>query len=269
MRSGDIETTEKFVWQENAVFAKLNLFTPLRYSLSKACIRIASSLLLLSAQFSYASDTIFTAVYASEYSGMDIEITRTLESLGKNQYSYNFDADSTIARIKESSKFSIVEGRFQPLHYSYERKVFGFGDKETVNFDWNKKQASYYEGKKKEHTHAIQDDVLDSSLYQLQLQKDLFHQQQQFNYRYIQRDKLKERSFRVTGKTTYQVNGKTYPALTVKRDSNDPKVSTEIIVIPELYYLIAQIEQEKDGSVFQTSLKSVNLHGDKLAKLYQ
>lgn len=226
-------------------------------------------LIAFTAHQANAGEKVFTAIYASEYSGMDIEITRTLEFLGNNQYSYNFDADSALARIKESSRFTLVKGQYQPASYNYEKKVFGFGGKESIKFNWESKQADYYKGGKKLHRHSIEQGVLDSSLYQLQLQRDLFHQQQSFSYRYIQRDKIKERSFRVTGNTTFTVGDKTYPALSLKRDSNDATTSTEIIVIPELYYLIAQIEQEKDGSTFQTRLKQVNLNAEKLAKLYQ
>ena len=243
-------------------------------------LRLATSFLAIFLSVStIAEDKIYTAVYSSEYSGMDIEIVRTLESRGNGQYAYTFDADSAIARIKEDSTFSLEERKFVPQSYTYERKVFGFGGKESIQFAWDKNTAAYNKGKKRQHVHTLQEGTLDSSLYQLQLQRDLFHTQPMqseanasqltYTYTYVQRDKIKERSFVVTGETTYTIGEKTYPALVLQRVNENADKSTEIIVIPELFYLIAQIQQEKDDTTYQTRLTEVSLNAEKLAKLYQ
>lgn len=258
------------------MFVRSTTFTAMKHlslRLLTLCLAVAVSAHVA------AGDKLFTAVYSSEYSGMDIEIVRTLESRGNGLYAYTFDADSAIARIKEDSIFSLDGGQFVPVSYTYERKVFGFGGKESIQFDWDRDTASYSKGKKRQHVHALKEGTLDSSLYQLQLQKDLFHSQPMqsetntpktsYTYTYVQRDKMKRRSFVVTGKTTYTVGEKTYPAIALQRVNENNDKSTEIIVIPELYYLIAQIQQEKDDTTYQTRLTEVSLNAEKLAKLYQ
>lgn len=219
-----------------------------------------------------AGDTnnLLQATYSSEYSGMDIKVTRTLQELGQGQYSYRFDADSTVAGIYEESIFAVEDTIFKPLNYTYERTVFGIRKKENLVFDWQNKQAIYYKKSNRSDTHALTDALtLDSSLYQLQLQKDLYNNAKQLHYTYIQRGKIRQREFRVVKDTSFNLSGKSYPAKLLRRVSENNEKVTEVIVIPELMYIIAQIEQTEDGTTYNTQLTHLSMNADKLAKLYR
>lgn len=225
-----------------------------------------------------ANTVLFEAKYVAEYTGIDIDIKRSLIALKDNKYAYELVADGGLATIKENSIFSIGDTCLLPLDYYYRRKIMGFGGKEALNFDWNKKQAIYVKDGKKKARHILNIPIYDPALYQLQMQLDLHankhllkdadEKEISLQYRYMHRKKLRDREFRVVGKDTYNLGGTDYEALVVERVSLEPNKTTTIWVLPALYHQIAYIRQIEDGDAQETSLVSFNANTELLTKFY-
>ncbi len=225
-----------------------------------------------------SKNVLFEARYEAEYTGIDIDITRTLTVIDDNKFSYGLVADGGIATIREYSVFSIGESNLRPLDYNYRRKIMGFGGKEELNFDWKNQQAVYVKNGKKKKRHTLKVPIYDPALYQLQLQLDLYVRNQQssksdfaepkLKYRYMHKKKLRNREFKVVGKNTFNLQGNQYEALVLERVSLDPNKTTTIWVLPELYYQIAYIRQIEDGESQETSMVGFKADHERLTKFY-
>ncbi len=244
--------------------------TPKRNTLYSSTAPMIIAALFSLVSLACSAENLLQAKYQSQYSGLNVEITRTVSSLEDGTYTFDLDANSAFAKISEKSIFSKPEKDFIPHTYFYIRKVLGISKKERVEFDWKKNIGRYLAGKKKKNKdHPLKKNTLDSSLYQLQLQRDLYNQAPSLSYTYIQRGSLRRRNFVVTGETTYSLNDKSYRAITLKRVSKDPDKHTEIYVIPELMYTIAYIKQVKKSDVYETKLMDITVNVEKLARLYK
>jgi len=228
-------------------------------------------LLLLGSHTSWADSNIFTATYSSKYSGMDVTVARTLTAREDNTYAFELNARSRLAKIHETSLFDIHQGLFRPHSYTYKRKVFGIGKSEYLDFDWDNNQAHYRKGRKNAKvTHTLTPGVLDSSLYQLSLQKDLYHGVSPLSYRYAQKERIKQRNFEIVEETTFTLEGTELPALRLRRVAQSDQKQTELVVLPTKHYHIAQIKQvQKDGDRYETKLERLTYDASALTKIYE
>jgi len=217
----------------------------------------------------FAMEKLFQAQYTSTVSGLNLNITRTLTKVGDGYYIFQLRGKGGIVEIDEKSQFLAGEKFFIPTRYSYKRKVFGLGRKDKVNFNWEDASAKYYEGKSKPVYHELSTGILDAALYQLQMQKDLYNGQTALSYQYIQKDKIRRRKFNIVDSSTYELDGNIYEALVIKRVSENSLKTTEIWLIPDLFFHIAYIKQkQKNGDIYETKLKKLHIFAEPLQYLF-
>ena len=192
------------------------------------------------------AEPLFIAVYQGKYSSLNITMTRTLEQSGNN-YRLTSKATSFMARIDESSFFSVKKQQLQPLTYDYSQKIFGVKRHELLTFDWQKNTATFTKNNKTSGSIPLPPYALDPTLYQLQLQRDLTNNptQGELSYTFVRRNQTKTYAFTRQAEDTLQVNGKAYKALIYARINSGDR-QTRIWLIPDFDYLIAKIQHIED-----------------------
>ncbi len=217
---------------------------------------IRSSLLIIAiiAPTSWA-ETLFKATYKGEYSNLNITMVRALNKT-EGRYQLTSKATSFMARIEESSDFMLQGSTLTPLHYNYERKIFGVSKKEALDFDWGNQVVVYSKNKKAEGQQKIHAAMLDPTLYQLQLQLDLARNASKpfYNYTFARREQSKTYQFKQIGTSELAVNNTRYPVVIFTR-VHEKESETLIWLIPALDFTIGKIERtEDDGSRYQILL---------------
>ena len=201
------------------------------------------------------ANPLFEATYEGEYSNLNITMTRTLIKKG-NSYTLSSKAKSFMAKIEESSDFSLFNGRLRPRNYNYERKIFGVKKQEQLAFDWESLSASYTKGKKHEGSQSLSAKALDPTLYQLQLQRDLAQKpdQKSFDYTFVRRNQTKHYHFEREADASMTFKGKPYLATVLTR-TGDGQKETKLWLIPELAYVLAKIRHtDEDGDTYEVLL---------------
>lgn len=200
---------------------------------------------------------------------MGVDITRTLVLRNDGNYVMALEGSGAFASIRETTLFETRGDHLRPLEYNYRRKVFGFGGKEQVSFDWNNNSAIYREKGSEKATHTLSANTVDPALYQLQLQIDLYQGKQTLAYEYILRKKLRNREFQIIGEDEYELQGKKYRAIVLQRVSLNDEKNTLVWVLPDLFYQTAYIQQSKnDEESYSTHLTDFSFDAKQLTKLY-
>lgn len=216
---------------------------------------------LLSLLFVYLAPTlalaapIFEATYSGEYANLNITMTRVLNRNG-NDYRLTSKAKSFMAKIDETSDFSLTNNTLRPHNYLYERKIFGVKKKEQLTFDWQSLVANYTKGNNHKGTQPLNENSLDPTLYQLQLQRDLAQNptQKTFSYTFVRRSQTKQYHFKRSANAGLNFKEKQYSAVVVVR-TGDGEKETKLWLIPELNYTLAKIRHtEEDGGTYEALL---------------
>ena len=243
-------------------------------------------------------NTLFSATYKGKLSGFSVKTTRTLIELAPNHYELKSVAKNAFASITEHSFFHVstppktptempvktldepttsnektsnTEKQFISEKYLYERKILGSNSQQQLLFDWNTLTAQYIrkDKPKKNKSHQISYGMLDPSLYQLKLQQDAYTNQKIFHYRYPKTWKINTMDFALNGKTTFQLNKKTYDGIRLKRINQQDEKQTHLVLIPDLYFQIAEITHiEKDGKTYSIKLTDFDANNQKLHEFY-
>lgn len=198
---------------------------------------------------------LFEATYKGEYANLNITMTRTLSRNG-NDYHLTSKAKSFMAKINESSDFSLTKNTLRPHRYLYERKIFGVKKKEQLTFDWGSLVANYTKGNDPEGAQPLNKNSLDPTLYQLQLQRDIAQNpdQKTFNYTFVRRNQTKQYHFKRSDNAGLTFKGKQYSAIVVIRTGDGDK-ETKLWLIPELNYTLAKIRHtDEDGDTNEVLL---------------
>ena len=133
-----------------------------------------------------------------------------------------------------------------PQHYSYQRKIFGIKKREQLTFNWAEGTVVYQSSKQRRQQATVAG-LLDPSLYQLQLQRELANNPSatQLSYRFARRQHLKTYVFERQGMSQVMLAGQAHQAVLFARIEQDK--STHIWLVPTLDFAIAQIKHQADG----------------------
>lgn len=214
---------------------------------------------------------LFKAIYKGKLSGFRVTLTRTLTAYENDRYTLTSIARNGFASISESSRFYNTSNYFVTSEYDYKRSVLGNKSKKNIRFDWKKNKAYYRrEDKPSRNTdHDISIGMLDPSLYQLKLQKDLHQEKQKLEYQYIKLTRIDNMKFELDKKQIFKFKNKELEALRYKRIREDAEKQTYVTVIPELGYQIAEITHiDENGKPYTLTLKDLNYDEQALEKFY-
>lgn len=218
------------------------------------------------------ADELFEAVYKGRYSGLKVVLTRSLERVSDTQYQLQSNAKSLIASIKEKSQFEIDNKLIVANRYDYVRSVLGKKSKQYLEFN-RKDNIVHYRRADKSSKNAdfeiTKPETLDPSLYQLKLQQELYAGKTKLLFTFAKDSRIKNLEFQVSGSEHYKLGDKTYQAILVERINQPDESQTQIKVIPELNYQIAEIIQiDDDGSDYKISLTNYKGKQDLIHAFY-
>lgn len=197
-------------------------------------------------------------IYDASIKGMDIKAERHLTRNGDN-YELVSKANTMLASITEQGSFKIgPKGNILGQQYTYGRNIFGVRKNESLTYDQSAGIANY-RGKKKQRQIRLDGEYLDKLTYQVQLQRDLIGGMTPLQYQVIDRGKLKQYNFEITGEEI--VNTALGPINTVKvhRVREDSDRETYMWFAPQMNYLLVQIWQDENGDDHRITLKEGTL----------
>ena len=234
----------------------------MKQTLSNTTSLASLFLVLLWSSSSIAQLRTFQAIYTSQWDlGISLsgKAERSLVKFSDGNYRLTTEASAMIASLAESSLFSFLDDQLQPIHYSYQRKVFNNKRNVEVAFDWpNKKVKNTAEGSS--WVMDIVPHTLDKQSVQLRLQLDLaitpVVEGQVYAYEVADGGLLKTYQFIADGEDLIETDLGTFKSVRIKRDrGEDTNRETWIWFAPELDYTIVRIVQkETDGKRYQLNL---------------
>lgn len=215
------------------------------------------ALMLLGATSANAAERVFTAVYKGAISGFNVELTRTLSEVSTGRYRLESAADNLFASVRETSDFEVREGRWQPLEYTYERKIFGRKTVERIQFDWAKEQAFYTRNNRaRDNTqHKLIPGLLDPALYQLALQIDARAGEapKELGYVFLKRRSARHYRFVLAEPTTIEVAGQKVSAVRYRKEPEED-TRTSAWLVPEWDYVLGRLVHRDGDDVYEVHL---------------
>lgn len=218
------------------------------------------------------TETLFTATYKGRYEGLGITLQRKLEHLGGNHYTLSSHANNFLGNINEKSTFIIKQNKLVPLNYHYQRKILGRKSIQQLIFDWDTNTVNYFRSDKSEKNtqNTLLANTLDPTLYQFKLQHELAAGKSAFRLTFAKERKIKTFDFKIKRNGLFKYKNKALPSIEIERVNQPDKSLTNITLIPELNYQIAQINhQDKDGSKYKITLSNYNGDKHKIAAFYK
>lgn len=208
---------------------------------------LIGSALLLAASVN-ATPMEFTAHYQAEFRGMKITAERQLARLDNGDYLLSFSARSWMAKIDESTRFTIDDClNIEPREYHY--KLSALGNRRFIDqtFDWaNNKVAS--QTHKKQATLELQPGMQDRLSYQLQLQWDLSQGESSFSYPFTDKTRIKRYQFEAAGTEIIDTGLGKLDAIRVNR-IDDPDKTISLWFDPNQDYLLVKLQETENGKV--------------------
>ncbi|ACO79837.1 hypothetical protein AvCA_36910 [Azotobacter vinelandii CA] len=207
----------------------------------------------------------FFASYTADWKQMPISgsAERSLKKLDGTRWDYEFKASMLLASVTEQSTFSVENGRLVPLAYRYERSGMGKDKKVRHDFDW---QAKTVQGSERDKPVKLplNRGLLDKSLYQLELQKDVAEGKKSMSYQVLDGDEIETYDFRVLGNENVRTRVGLVEAVKVERvrDPTQTNRKTVFWLAKDWDYLMVRLHQvEKDGKEYQIMLKEGTVDG--------
>jgi len=212
----------------------------------------------------YADNLLFKANYSGKSGGQKVKAERSLIEKGDGSYQFRSIVKHRFGTVTENTHFELIEGTIFPVDYAYNRKIIGFKRKEFTHFDWTEKKAKFeVTGKPdKAKVHDLLDGMLDPSVYQLQLQRDLNRlqgdtQEKTLEYSFVKQRKIKRMQFKQVENEALKVGQNEYMAIKLLHEVPNSKKMTLVWLIPDLNYQIGKIlHVDKKGKVFTLQLES-------------
>jgi len=228
------------------------------------CLSIFSTQLCLAATF-------FTATYKGKYNGWNITLERNLQETAPGEFSLVSKATNFLGQLEEISEFKLIDNQLIPQTYSYNRRILGKTNSESIRFAWANQEAFYSRANKSQDNRTLKltPGLLDPALYQLQLQRDLARQREDLNYAFVKRKDIKSYRFSSVGTDTFILNGNQFKAAIVERLENSAK-KTRIWLLPDLNWQIARIQhKEESGDTYTIELARYSGDNQLMSRLYQ
>lgn len=195
----------------------------------------------------------FTADYQASYMGMEADGKMTLARAGGDRWKYSLDVTGMGAQLSQSTMFEAQDGKWRPLSSNDSQQgTSGLAamlvKKKSVDakYDWAKGEARWSGDVKPERAGPVklQAGDLDGMLMNLALVRDVAAGKP-LSYRLVEDGKARQQTFKVAGKESVQVGGKSQQATKVVRDDGDKQIIAWVV---DGLPVPARILQRRDGS---------------------
>ena len=217
---------------------------------SKFVRRFTAALLLLCLP-ALAQQTLFDIQYKTRIEGIPITTDRSVVQLQDGTYEYRMRSSNFLARFEETSHFRIgANGMLQPLRNVSERKVFGISSKATTDFDWESGVAVY---RRKDDVREIEisEGMLDRTLYQYQLERDMRSGQPDLSYDIVDKGRVRDFNFENLGVEMLDLDSQQVSAFKLRRVTDDSERETLVWLAADYDYEIVKIyHREEDDTEY-------------------
>ena len=219
-----------------------------------------------------AEPTPYRAVYTADYKGLPIsaQAIRELVKHDDGTYTLSSVAASFIAKLSESTRFKIEQGRLMPLHYELHRAGIGKKRDAVLDFNWQN-HTVVNNVQSKPWTMDIPVGTQDKLLYQLMLREDLMATRKagkpwpKLQYKIADGGKIKHYAFAVLGIEEIKTPLGKLQVLKVGRLRKTKDRSTIFwLSIAHDFLLIRFRQQQENGSKFELNIKSAEFNGQQL-----
>jgi hypothetical protein len=152
-------------------------------------------------------------------------------------------------RVTERSIWRYVDGKIQPLKYTYHYTGRHRDAVEKVIFDWDKMEVTSL-NKDKVTRLPLKPGIYDKQVYQLVLRHDLDAGVKKFHYDVANRSKIRDFDLEVIGREKVMTPSGKVDAIMVK------KGTTTLWLADKHNYTVVKIEQNEDGNLATSYLTS-------------
>ena len=197
----------------------------------------------------------YQSVYKGKYNGFSVTTRQQLISQpGSHFWLLSNVVESFLGSIEETSLFNIENNQFLVSRYTYERSVLGKKRSQSISFD-HQNGIALSEGEETTRI-PLTENYFDTLSYQLALREALSKGETDFQFKVIDKNKIKVYEFSCTGKEQLEINNKTYDTLRVIRVRENDKRKTTLWFSPSMDYLMVKLQQNEDGREYSLELES-------------
>lgn len=192
---------------------------------------------------------------------------RSLKKAGDDKWLYQFEVESFVADISESTVLKFEKNMIKPIQYDYKLSAFLMSDKKRqVKFDWDKKTAINSLKKSNWELENIPNNTYDQLSYQLQLLVDVSDKKKEMTYEIAHKAKLRESQFVVIGEEIIDTKfGKLKSIVAKKQRDEGAKRETYLWFSADYPLLLLKMTQkEKDGEEYEIVLSSAVIEGKEI-----
>ncbi len=225
---------------------------------------------VLAPQLAYASDSTdsYAAEYQAEIKGLNVRMQRSFTVAG-NRAKIEMNAQKLIFKISESSTLHIEkDGVLRVQSYKHNRRNLGERHNRDLLFDWQTNTVSDAL-RPEQDALALEFPVYDKVSYQEQFRLDLIENPSQARFEYYTTDgkSTKLYAFDRVGEETIETPLGELAAVKFKRDRGpDSTRETYIWFAKDLGYLLAQLDQIKDGKLERLIIRKASINGKKVSR---
>jgi hypothetical protein len=212
--------------------------------MNKKTVLSTAALLLLASAPALAVEP-FAANYQASYMGLQGSGRMTLEPQGGNRWKYTLSIGSNGIKLDQSTIFEDRAGKWRPLSGTDSSLLLIKKTDKQATYDWDKGVATWSGDVKAERAGPVklQPGDVDALLLNLELARDV-PAGKPLSYRMVEDGRVKQMSYRVVGKDTISVGGKSRAATKVSYASGNKETVAWVV---EGLPVPARILQRKDG----------------------
>ncbi|KRG67980.1 DUF3108 domain-containing protein [Pseudoxanthomonas dokdonensis] len=194
----------------------------------------------------------FSAAYQASAMGMQGNGQMVLSAQGNNRWEYALSIRNNLVDLSQKTVFEEAGGTLRPLSSSDVSRVLVKQKSVNTQYDWDKAQATWSGDVKADRAGpvALKPGDMDALLVNLAIVRDV-SAGKPLNYRMIENGKAKMVSYKVAGKETINVGGKSREATKVVNNNGDKQMV--VWVVPDVPVPV-RILQREDGE------DSIDLH---------
>lgn len=209
----------------------------------------------------------YTAEYQAEIKGLNVRMHRSFTVAG-NQAKIEMNAQKLIFKISESSELEVQhDGVLRVQTYKHNRRNLGERHDRDLVFNWNTNTVTDALRPDQEAL-ALEFPVFDKVSYQEQFRLDLMAKPSQTRFEYQTTDgkSTKLYAFDKVAEETIETPLGELATVKFKRDRG-PNSSRETYIwfAKDLGYLLAQLDQIKDGKLERLVLRKASINGKQVA----